>query len=115
MESSPPASIVGRLAEQHAAEQAKLAQDRIAKAEALSQERTGPRVFQGEPGSRHRVSDFVPFAKAKDLSKADRKYLSALRTGANDAWAEGTETSKVAHKPRDVETTGSVSPQRARR
>ena len=75
----------------------------------------GPRVFQGESGSRHRVSDFVPFAKVKGLSKGDRKYLMALRTGMNEAWAESTETTKVAQKSRDVETTGSVSPQRARR
>jgi hypothetical protein len=74
----------------------------------------GPRVFHGEPGDRHAMSDFVPFAKSKGLSKADRKYLTALRTGVNEAWVETSDGTKVARNTRDVETTGSVSKKRNR-
>jgi hypothetical protein len=74
----------------------------------------GPRVFQGEPGKRHAATDFVPFGEAKGLSKADRKYLTALRTGVNDAWTEESDT-KMARNTRDVETTGSISKNRRRR
>jgi hypothetical protein len=75
----------------------------------------GPRVFRGQPGDRHAMSDFVPFAKAKGLTKADRKYLAALRTGVNDTWVVGSDATKVAQKARDVETTGSISKKRTRR
>jgi hypothetical protein len=75
----------------------------------------GPRVFQGAPGHRHTDSDFVPFGKAKGLTKADRKYLTALRTGVNDAWVEASDDTKVAQNARDIETTGSVSKKRNRR
>jgi len=75
----------------------------------------GPRVFQGEPSKRHAATDFVPFGEAKRLSKADRKYLTALRTGVNDAWTEGSTDTKMAGNTRDVETTGSVSKNRKRR
>lgn len=75
----------------------------------------GPRVFQGQPGNRHAVSDFVPFSSAKSLTKADRRYLTALRTGVNDAWVEASDTTKVAQKTRDVETTGSLSRKAKRR
>ena len=75
----------------------------------------GPRVFQGEPGKRHAATDFVPFAEAKGLSKADRKYLTALRTGVNEAWAEESADRKIARNTRDVERTGSVSKKRNRR
>ena len=54
----------------------------------------GPRVFQGEPGNRHALADFVAFTKAKGLTKADRKYLTALRTGINDAWVEASDATK---------------------
>jgi hypothetical protein len=74
----------------------------------------GPRVFQGAPGDRHAMSDFVPFAKAKGLAKADRKYLMALRTGVNEAWVEASGEAKMARNARDVETTGSVSRKRKR-
>jgi hypothetical protein len=72
----------------------------------------GPRVFEGQAGKRHAMSDFVPFAKAKSLTKTDRKYLTALRTGVNDAWVEAPADTKVAQTTRDVETTGSVSKKR---
>jgi hypothetical protein len=76
----------------------------------------GPRVFQGTPGRRHARSDFVPFAKAKGLTKSDRRYLTALRTGVNDAWTDDISgDTKVARKARDVETTGSISRPRNRR
>jgi hypothetical protein len=75
----------------------------------------GPRVFQGQSGDRHAASDFVPFAKAKGLSKADRKYLTALRTGVNEAWADSSEDTKLAQNTRDVDSTGSVRKKRARR
>ena len=75
----------------------------------------GPRVFQGDAGNRHALSDFVPFAKAKSLTKADRKYLTALRTGVNDAWVEAPAETKVAQTTRDVETTGSFSKKRKAR
>ena len=75
----------------------------------------GPRVFQGQPGKRHAAKDFVVLSKAKELSKADRKYLTALRTGVNEAWAEETTETKTARNTRDVETTGSVSKSRKSR
>ena len=75
----------------------------------------GPRVFQGTRGNRHAAADFVPFAKAKGLSKTDRKYLTALRTGVNDAWVEETADTKVAKNTRDAESTGSISKQRSKR
>jgi hypothetical protein len=75
----------------------------------------GPRVFQGEPSKRHAATDFVPFGEAKRLGKADRKYLTALRTGVNDAWTEESTVAKMAGNTRDVETTGSVSKNRKRR
>jgi hypothetical protein len=69
----------------------------------------GPRVFQGDVGKRHAMSDFVPFSKAKGLTKADRRYLTALRTGVNEAWVEASADRRVAQTARDVETTGSIS------
>jgi hypothetical protein len=75
----------------------------------------GPRVFQGTPGNRHSLRDFVPFAKAKGLAKADRKFLTALRTGVNDAWVEEKIDTKLARNTRDVESTGSVSKARRKR
>jgi hypothetical protein len=75
----------------------------------------GPRVFQGDVGTRHAMSDFVPFAKAKGLTKTDRRYLTALRTGVNDAWVEAPADAKVAQTTRDVDTTGSVSKKRKAR
>jgi hypothetical protein len=75
----------------------------------------GPRVFQGRPGNRHAMSDFVPFAKAKGLTKTDRRYLTALRTGVNDAWSEASENSKIARNTGDVETTGSIAKRQRKR
>jgi hypothetical protein len=75
----------------------------------------GPRVFQGNPGNRHSLSDFVPVAKAKGLAKADRKYLMALRTGVNEAWVEAAADGRLARNSRDVEATGSISKKRKRR
>jgi hypothetical protein len=75
----------------------------------------GPRVFQGRPGNSHAMADFVPFSKATGLSNADRRYLTALRTGVNDAWVEASEATKVAQKTRDVDTTGSVFAKRNKR
>jgi hypothetical protein len=60
-------------------------------------------VFQGTPGrSRHATSDFVHFAKAKGLTKSDRRYLTALRTGVNEAWVETVGR----HQVRPEETGG---------
>jgi hypothetical protein len=75
----------------------------------------GPRVFQGSSGERHAASDFVPFGKASGLAAKARKYLTALRSGVNDSWADISDSTKLAQNTRDVETTGSVSKKRSRR
>jgi hypothetical protein len=71
----------------------------------------GPRVFRGEPGSRHSVHDFVTVAAARDMAPASRNKLLAMRPGANDAWSSdlGAGRGKLAGRIADVAATGSIS------
>jgi hypothetical protein len=71
----------------------------------------GPRVFRGEPGTRHAAADFVAAPKAKDLAKSTRKILAGLPVGENSAWSSDAITAKgrLAQGAADVETTGAVS------
>jgi hypothetical protein len=71
----------------------------------------GLRVFTGQPGDRHKLSDFKPLAQAgKSLSRETRKLVANLRPGENVAWsAESVKTrGKLAANTKDVEITGSV-------
>lgn len=71
----------------------------------------GLRVFTGRVGSRHKVSDFTPVARAgKALSRETRKLVSNLHPGENVAWSmEAARTKgKLADTTKDVATTGSV-------
>jgi hypothetical protein len=71
----------------------------------------GPRVFRGEPGSRHSVHDFVSLARSKEGDSAGRRKLLAMPIGDNDAWSSDLSgRSKVAGKADDVEATGSIRP-----
>jgi hypothetical protein len=71
----------------------------------------GPRVFRGEPGSRHSVHDFVTVAAARDMPPASRNKLLAMRPGANEAWSSdlGAGRGKLAGRIADVAATGSIS------
>jgi len=64
----------------------------------------GPRVFQGQPGDKHALGDFVKASKVKVASGA-RKALAALVVGRNDAWSAAPDAQVAA---RDVESTGST-------
>ena len=70
----------------------------------------GPRVFRGEPGSRHSPSDFAPVSAARDLAPSTRKIVLAMPVGENGAWtskiADGR--GRVAQRLPEVETTGSL-------
>jgi hypothetical protein len=70
----------------------------------------GPRVFRGEPGSRHSPSDFAPVSAARDMAPSTRKIVLAMPVGENGAWtskiADGR--GRVAQRLPDVETTGSL-------
>jgi len=72
----------------------------------------GPRVFTGEEGDNHALSDFVGASEVK-LSRVIRNALASLVVGPNEAWKDGSDTQIAA---RDVETTGSArSGKRSRR
>lgn len=67
----------------------------------------GLRVFTGQLGSQHALSDFTPVSAAgKTVSPATRKLLATLPPGVNPAWS-GESSSKLAAVSR-VGTTGSV-------
>lgn len=71
----------------------------------------GLRVFTGRVGSRHKVSDFTPIARAgKALSRETRKLVSNLHPGENVAWSTDAVRSggKLADIAEDTDTTGSV-------
>lgn len=71
----------------------------------------GLRVFTGQPGERHKLSDFKPLAQAGNaLSRETRKLVANLRPGENVAWsAESAKTrGRLAANTKDVDTTGSV-------
>jgi hypothetical protein len=78
----------------------------------------GPHVFRGRPGRRHSLADFVKLSESKRLAPFERKVLSAMRVGHNDAWSVDALASdrKVAEASRDMEASGSTrSTSRARR
>lgn len=71
----------------------------------------GLRVFTGRAGSRHKVSDFTPVARAgKALSRETRKLVSNLHPGENLAWSTDAVRSrgKLADNAKEIDTTGSV-------
>src|SRR5215212_6723700 len=47
----------------------------------------GPRVFRGDPGTRHATADFVQVSRAKDMAASTRKLVAALPVGENNAWS----------------------------
>jgi hypothetical protein len=70
----------------------------------------GPHVFRGRPGRRHSLADFVKLTQSKRLASFERKVLSTVRVGHNDAWSVDALASdrKVAEASRDVDATGST-------
>jgi hypothetical protein len=75
----------------------------------------GPRVFNGDHGTRHSLADFEPVSGAGSLvPSSTRKLVSNLKPGFNTAWSteKGAVQNKVAANTRDVDSTGSVKPAR---
>ena len=70
----------------------------------------GPRVFKGEPGTRHSVHDFVALSAARDVPPASRKMLLAMPVGENSAWSSdiSARSGRMARATHDPETTGST-------
>jgi hypothetical protein len=71
----------------------------------------GPRVFNGQAGSKHALIDFVPVSRAGSVvPSSTRKLLASLRPDYNAAWnAEKSATgAKLAENKRDVDVTGNV-------
>jgi hypothetical protein len=70
----------------------------------------GPRVFRGEPGERHALSDFVKVTSPKALPPEARKVVAAMLVGRNDAWSSEAVSAdrKLADARRDVDATGST-------
>jgi hypothetical protein len=65
----------------------------------------GPRIFKGQPGSKHQLDDFEPVAAGITPSRT-RKIITGMQIGTNDAWSEEfTAKGKLAG---DVDSTGSV-------
>jgi hypothetical protein len=69
----------------------------------------GPRVFRGQRGTQHAMSDFGPISRSDNISKATRKALAVMPVGENNAWlaAAAADKQEVTGVP-DVATTGSV-------
>jgi hypothetical protein len=77
----------------------------------------GPKVFNGQPGTQHALTDFVPVARAGSVvPQSTRKVLASLRPDWNAAWSTERSTAggKLAENTRDVETTGGVNRKRSR-
>ena len=75
----------------------------------------GPRVFSGDHGARHSLSDFEPLSRSASLvPPSTRKLVTNLKAGTNVAWSteKASLTGKVAANTRDVDVTGSVKPAR---
>src|SRR5687768_14702851 len=68
----------------------------------------GPRVFRGEPGSRHSPNDFAPLAAARDMAPI-RKIVLAMPVGENGAWSSQIAggRGRVAQRLPDVDVPGS--------
>jgi len=74
----------------------------------------GPRLFKGQPGELHALSDFVKITSAKGLAPPARKIVNAMLIGRNDAWSsEPLSSDRVA--ARDVDATGSTRKGRSSR
>ena len=74
----------------------------------------GPKVFNGQRGTQHALTDFVPVARAGRVVPATRKVLASLRADWNAAWSTERSTAggKLAENTRDV--TGGVNRKRSR-
>jgi hypothetical protein len=70
----------------------------------------GPRVFRGEPGSRHSPNDFAPLAAARDMAPSIRKIVLAMPVGENGAWSAQTVDGRgrIAQRLPNVDVTGSL-------
>jgi hypothetical protein len=71
----------------------------------------GPRVFKGDPGTRHVMADFVGVNRDRETAPSTRKALASLPVGENNAWSSDAVTAKgrLAQGVADVETTGSLT------
>ena len=57
----------------------------------------GPKVFNGQPGTQHALTDFVPVSRAGGIvPHHTRKVLASLRPDWNAAWS--TERSTAGGK-----------------
>ena len=75
----------------------------------------GPKVFNGQPGTQHALTDFVPVSRAGGIvPHHTRKVLASLRPDWNAAWSteRSPQGGKLAENTRDVETTGGVNRKR---
>ena len=71
----------------------------------------GFRVFNGQPGSKHALTDFVPVSQAGSVvPSSTRKLLASVRPDFNRAWSTETanSSSKFAESTTSVEATGTV-------
>jgi hypothetical protein len=75
----------------------------------------GPKVFNGQPGTQHALTDFVPVSRVGSIvPHPTRKVLASLRPDWNAAWSTERSTAggKLAENTRDIETTGGVNRKR---
>ena len=77
----------------------------------------GPRVFRGESGERHALSDFAKITSPRTLPPEARKVVTAMLVGRNDAWSSEAVSAdrKLADARRDVDATGSTRKSRRSR
>jgi hypothetical protein len=69
----------------------------------------GLRVFRGQVGGRHRLSDFAKLGDPNRMASWERKLLARVAVGENAAWSfEGVQPSRTARQGRDVDHTGST-------
>src|SRR5215207_4042618 len=65
----------------------------------------GPKVFNGQPGTQHALTDFVPVARAGSVvPQSTRKVLASLRPDWNAAWSTRGPR-RAASSPRTPETS----------
>ena len=75
----------------------------------------GFRVFNGQPGSKHALNDFVPVSQAGSVvPSSTRKLLASVRPDQNSAWSTETANSsgRFAESSRNVDITGAVARKR---
>jgi hypothetical protein len=71
----------------------------------------GPRVFTGQPGTKHALTDFGSVSRAGNaVPRSTRKLLVGLYPDRSGAWS--TEKPKLADSTSNVEATGSVKSKR---